>query len=158
MRAGIGNTILGVIMRQMHALRIAEKGELQNPRGKKAASAAEFVHLRTYVTEILGNNGIVREQIRKCRKECIPGALLPGPLACARACGDRIIGMIPAKVIKPQGIKAPREKGDTLPKKAISVRLHGAVVIQRISPNLPVGREIIGRYARNACGAPFSIQ
>ena len=98
--------------------------------------------------KILGNQAQLREGLLERTDEVFAGAFDPMAVPCSRlAIGHCPVALQAAEVVDTDHVKQARGGADALLPPGVAVLTHPIPVIERISPELAVLREIIGRAA-----------
>ena len=135
----------------MRVVRIVGEAELHDPHAGQTAFFNERPDCGRDVAEVLGYELLVAAYGAERVDECHSRTLRP--LAFARVCSRRrarIERLYPSEMVYPYAVEKFAHESHTVAPPRKAVFLHLFPVVKRISPELAVLAEIIGRYARHA--------
>ena len=148
MRAGVADAVARIAMRQIVARLTRIEGKLEHLHTREARILLQADDLLGQEAKILGNQAQLREGLLERTDEVVAGAFDPMAVPCSRlAIGHCPVALQTAEVVDTDHVKQARGGADTLLPPCVAVLTHPIPVIERISPELAVLREIIRRAA-----------
>ena len=132
----------------MWVVRLAVESKLQHAHPRDAEPVLERQHVLGDEAEILGDQRQVAELIEDPAQELFARRVLPGAAArVAGACGHGPVRRERPEVIDPEEIHARKLRAHSREPPREAGALQGLPVVYGIPPQLPHGREVVGRHA-----------
>ena len=146
--AGVRHAVAIVEIRQVWVVRLAVESKLQHAHPRDAEPVLERQHVLGDEAEILGDQRQVAELIEDPAQELFARRVLPGAAArVGGACGHGPVRGERPEVIDPEEIHARKLRAHSREPPREPGALQGLPVVYGIPPQLPHGREVVGRHA-----------
>ena len=147
MGTGVGDDIERIVVRQVRIVARAVEAELQHAHAGQAEGAAQLIDVGRDDAKILGDQRQLRMIGAQRAKQRVARRRFPVPFARGSGeRGHRPVGRQSAKVIDPNQIEAPQLLREPRAPESEAIPLRLFPVVERIAPELPVGREIVRRH------------
>ena len=159
MRAGVGNRLGHVVVRQIRVARGVAKRKLQNAHARKVVGQAQVGDFLRDEPQVFCDQRQWPKRIAQGIKQAFSGARFPLPNDGVRLlCGNFPIGLKTAKVVQTQNIHTTELVRQAALPPSVAIGLHGRPVIQRVAPALTSGAEVVGWHTRDHTGMACLIE
>ncbi len=157
--AGVGDQVAAVVVGKEVVVGVAAEGELQDGHARKLERISQRPHRVGNDAEVLGDDGKLPKLVLHGTKERGPGPVLPGALNGGVVRGrDAPVFVEASEVVESDDVEQLKRAPQSLRPPFEAALCHPVPPVDRVSPQLALGAEVVGRHAGHHGGGAVVVE